>query len=103
MALRHYTDAVGKEGIEMAGYIDPGLDGRVYVTADEYESAGEAMRKLALPRRPAGCYVIPRDRLLGLSKPSKVGPRHGQPGGGAEQHVTHPIDAASLRWIPLRA
>jgi hypothetical protein len=101
VALRHYTDDVGKEGIEMSGSIDPGRDGHVYLTAEEYESAAEAMQRLALPRLPFGYYEIPEDRLQALSEPSQVEPRHGQPGGGTEQYVTHPIDASDLRWIPL--
>jgi len=97
MALRT-TLTRGREGIEMSGLILPGRNGRVYVTPDEYDTADEAQRRLALHRRPTGYFEVPRARLSGLSEPEEVHPHNGQPGGGREQYVDHAVDASRLPW-----
>ncbi len=99
--LRHYTDDVGRAAIESFGSILPGSDGRVYLTRDEYDNVRDAIDKLALPRPPTGYFEIPTDRLVGLSVPSQVAARHGRPGGGTEQHVSHPVDASYLTWVSV--
>lgn len=78
--------------------ISPGRDGRVYVTPDEYEGGGEARPPLALPRTPIAYLEIPEERLYGLSRPREVASHFGQPGGGREQYVEHPVDAEGLSW-----
>lgn len=102
MALRHYTDNVGREGIEGAGWIYPGLDELVYLTPDEYDDPNEATKRLALPRVPSGYFEIPSDRLRDLSSPAAVASSNDQPGGGLEQHTTSPIAARDLRWVGIK-
>lgn len=60
--LRHYTDEIGKVGIDMTGEIRPGTGGSIYLTPDRYGSASEAQRRLALPRRPVEYYFVPGQR-----------------------------------------
>lgn len=78
--------------------ISPGRDGHVYVTPDQYGRGGEAQQRLALPRTPIAYVEIPEERLYSLSRARKVAPHFGQPGGGREQYVEHPVDAEGLTW-----
>lgn len=98
MTLRHYTDEDGRSGIEASGVIRRGPDGRVFLTRDVYSSGREAQLSLALARRPTGFFDVPEDRLVGLSEERVVSAHHGQPGGGREAFVEHPVDASGLRW-----
>lgn len=103
MPLRHYTDDVGRKGIQEAGLIFPGRDGRVYLTSDDYENGQEALWRLALPRVPTAYLQVPEGWLVHLSEPRRVAPRFGQPGGGTEQHVEHAVDASGLPWTEIES
>ena len=65
---RHYTDEVGRRGIRATGLILPSIDGFVYITPEEYESADAALTRLALPRTPAGYLEVPASKLDRLSR-----------------------------------
>jgi hypothetical protein len=101
MAIRHYTDDVGRVAIEKTGFISPGRDGYAYFTSDRYASATEAMRKLALPRLPAGYFEIEENDLGELGPKAIVKPRHGLPGGGSEYRIAHPIQVSSDQWMVI--
>jgi hypothetical protein len=99
--LRHYTDDVGRVGIESSGAIRPGADGRVYVTPTRYSGGAQAQAELALGRTPTGYFEVPRARLPGLQGPRRVDPWAGQPGGGVECWVTCSVEAEGLKWFPF--
>lgn len=99
--LRHYSDDVGRAGIEGSGVIRPGADGRVYVTPTRYGSGAQAQAEIAFGRTPTGYFEIPESRLPGLQGPHRVDPWGGQPGGGVECWVTCPVNAEGLKWFPI--
>lgn len=99
--FRHYTDEVGRAGIQREGSIAPGADGRVYVTTDDYASGEAAQAGLALRRTPTGYFEIPAGRLPGLEGPYVVDPANGQPGGGVEYWVEQAVEADGLTWVAL--
>lgn len=98
MAMRHYTDETGRQGIERLGLITPSLDGFVYLTPDSYDSGSLARARLALRRTPTGYFEVPEDRLDEPSEPRPVEPHAGMPGGGLEVHVRHAVEARGIRW-----
>ncbi|MGI8426259.1 MAG: hypothetical protein ACR2FO_04110 [Actinomycetota bacterium] len=99
--LHHYTDEVGKSAIMRTGYLLPGIDGRLYLTAESISSAAEAQARLALSRRPSGYFEISELLVNDIGHPDPVPPKYGQPGGGQEQFVTRAIAATELSWIEL--
>ncbi len=101
MALRHYTDDIGRRGIERLGLITPGADGLVYLTPDSYDSAAAARAFLALNRTPSGYLEIPEERVGGAGDPQPVAPAHRMPGGGTEVRLRRPIQASGLRWTEV--
>ncbi len=99
--MRHYTDDIGRRGIERLGLITPSADGRVYLSPDAYVSGVDARDRLALRGTPTGYFVVPDDRLEGVTDLRRVEPAHGLPGGGSEVYVTHAVDASGLPWIEV--
>jgi hypothetical protein len=97
--LRHYTTRRAGRAIEEDGQIVPGRSGQIWVTPDRYDSGVEAMKRLALDKEPEGFFEIPLSRLPGVTKPSRVRPANGQPGGGLECTVSCPVD---VRGLPFR-
>lgn len=94
--LLHYTDEVGRQGIERSGEILPGSTGRVYLTTDSYATGAEAQQGLAMSRTPTGYFEVPTARLSGLTGPSPVAG-----GTGVEYWVEHVVGAIGLKWTPL--
>lgn len=82
--LRHYTDEIGKAGIEMTGEIRPGTEGSIYLTPDQFGSASEAQRRLALPRLPVGYYFVPQVSIVDATQPERVAPRYGFSGAASK-------------------
>lgn len=99
--FRHYTDAVGRDGIEMSGQISPGPSGRLYLTPDFYDQGSEAQTMLALPHRPVGYFEIPVERVFESSQPERVLARYGLPGGGLQVWTTRAIDVRGTTWVGI--
>lgn len=98
----HYTDDVGRMGIQGSELLRPGASGRTFLSPTRYSGAGHAQAELALPRTPTGYFEIPASRVSNVTAPTRVTPNFGQPGGGLECWTTCPINMSGLKWVPLQ-
>lgn len=95
----HYTTEAGYEGITVSGAIRPSADGNVYVTPLLHLSGSDAQAKLALSMMPIGYFVIPKADVLPAGPPGHVQPWNGQPGGGIEIKVPHPVPIKNAVFV----
>lgn len=86
----HYTTQAARGSILDPEYpfIDPSLDGHVYMPDTVYLSASLAQDRLALSSSPDGFFVIPSDRVPGVAptNPHQV-PANQYGRGGGNQYV----------------
>lgn len=99
--LYHFTNDVGYQGIIVDRIIVPGPDGYVYLTPTPYQSSTYAQQQLSMSRTPAGYFQIPTNDVGPFNPPTIVQPANGQPGGGLETRVPHPVSIENALWIPL--
>jgi RHS repeat-associated protein len=99
--LYHFTNQVGRLGIDASGFIAPGRSGRVYLSPLPYNTADSAQRALSLPRTPTGYYMIPRSNVPVALIWTSVAPNFGQPGGGLEASVGGGVSVAGAVWMDI--
>ena len=99
--LNHYTNEDGRVGIRIDGIIGTSVDGNAYVTPDIYTSGAEAQARLALRNRPTGYWQVPRENIEAISHSGPVVGTDGQPVGGWEIAVPHPIRIDGASWIEI--
>ena len=97
----HFTGPAGYLGITSEGVILPSADGFVYLTPVPYVSGSMAQQQLSLRNTPTVRFNIPASAVKGALGPFTVAPAYGQPGGGIEYKVPHPVSTRGATSTPI--
>ena len=91
-----------KKAVEETHLLRGGRPGPTFFTRNKFRKTSSAKAKLSLKDSPEVRMDFKLKKDLRVTGPTKVQPKHRQPGGGEEFFTTEPVEVDIIRTRPLQ-